>query len=239
MYADIDDQTLNSFVDGLLDIASCESIFLAMEDDPVLRERIYRLRRIKDLMKLGFRDATPPPGARAKTNPSPLLRPTRVIAASVMALAISFGAGNLAHHCLSQPSGSHEHLAVASAAHQQADRVLLHVSSSDPERLEQALDDAELLLTSHGGSADKLQMRVVANAEGLESLLMDDSPYVERIRRMAQEYDNLDFFACSRTLEKLRMNGIEVHLIPEAGTIPGAFEEIIERLQEGWTYLRV
>ena len=54
-----------------------------------------------------------------------------------------------------------------------------------------------------------------------------------------QKYDNISFLACSRTIEKLRLKGIDVHLVPEATVIPAALEEIVDRLQQGWAYIRV
>jgi anti-sigma factor RsiW len=63
-----DDQALGSFVDGLLDAAHTGKIIKAMEDDPEIRERVYQLRRTKDLMKLGFADASTRPGNIAPVN---------------------------------------------------------------------------------------------------------------------------------------------------------------------------
>ena len=83
-----------------------------------------------------------------------------------------------------------------------------------------------------------MQLEVVANAEGLKLLRADTSPYPERIRRMALQFNNISFLACNRAIEKLRMNGIDVHLLPEARVIPGALEEIVDRLQQGWVYIR-
>ncbi|HUT40951.1 MAG TPA: hypothetical protein VM011_06365, partial [Gammaproteobacteria bacterium] len=105
--------------------------------------------------------------------------------------------------------------------------------------MEQALDDAEQLLASYKEHPELVQLEVVANAEGLKLLRADTSPYPERIRRMALQFNNISFLACNRAIEKLRMNGIEVNLLPEARVIPGALEEIVDRLQQGWVYIRV
>lgn len=64
-----DNQALGSFVDGQLDAAHTEKIIKVMEDDPEIRERVYQLRRAKDLMKLGFGDASTRPGNTAKEKP--------------------------------------------------------------------------------------------------------------------------------------------------------------------------
>ena len=101
------------------------------------------------------------------------------------------------------------------------------------------MNDAEELLASYQDSPGKVQLEVVANAEGLALLREDASPYAERIHRMAMLYDNLSFLACSRTIEKLKLKGIDVHLVPDAEIIPAALEKIVDRLHEGWVYIRV
>jgi hypothetical protein len=63
-----DARALGNFVDGQLDAAHNEKIIKAMEDDLEIRERVYQLRRTKDLMKLGFGDASTRPGNTAPVN---------------------------------------------------------------------------------------------------------------------------------------------------------------------------
>jgi hypothetical protein len=63
-----DDRALGIFVDRLQGTAHSEQIIKAMEDDPEIRERVYQLRRAKDLMELGFGDANAPPGKSVKNN---------------------------------------------------------------------------------------------------------------------------------------------------------------------------
>ena len=56
----IDDILLGAFVDGQLDTANSEAVITAMENDPGTRERVYQLRRAKDLIKLGFEHVEAP-----------------------------------------------------------------------------------------------------------------------------------------------------------------------------------
>jgi intracellular sulfur oxidation DsrE/DsrF family protein len=130
-------------------------------------------------------------------------------------------------------------LAGADSANQELKRVVLHISSAEAKRMDQALTDAEDLLKQYQDHPELVQLEVVANAEGLSLLRADTSPYPERIRRLAQQFNNISFLACSRSIEKLHMRGIDVHLLPEARVIPGALEEIVDRLQQGWVYIRV
>ncbi len=56
----IDDLMLAAFVDGQLDPGNCESVLATVENDSDTRERLYQLRRAKDLMKIGFEHVEAP-----------------------------------------------------------------------------------------------------------------------------------------------------------------------------------
>jgi hypothetical protein len=68
----IDEAMTGAFVDGQLDAANCEAIIEAMEEDNDLRDRVYDLRKIKELVKLSFGDISPP-----KTSPGSFTNPLR------------------------------------------------------------------------------------------------------------------------------------------------------------------
>ena len=59
----IDDILLGAFIDGQLDAANAEVVLAALQEDPDTRERLYQLRRAKDLMKVGFDHVEAPPQA--------------------------------------------------------------------------------------------------------------------------------------------------------------------------------
>jgi len=113
------------------------------------------------------------------------------------------------------------------------------VSSSDPVRFGAALDGVERLLRTSRAEGRVVQVEIVANTEGLNLLRADRSPYAARLRHLAHRYDNVRILACSRTIEKFRLMGVDVRLLPEAEVIPGALEQIVTRLQEGWVYIKV
>jgi len=73
----------------------------------------------------------------------------------------------------------------------------------------------------------------------VDLLRSDVSPYAKRIALMQAKYPNLDFLACSQTINKLQKNGVIVHLLPHTGVAPSAVEQINKRLQQGWDYVRV
>jgi len=234
------DEQLQAFVDDEVDLSDRAEIMEAISRDDELACRVCELLQIKDSVRLAYHEPPQPVHASKQWQVASKARVSvRTIAASFL-LAMGVLSGWFMHALsLNGASPPTSNLVQMAPANQEFKRVILHISTADTERLEQALDDAELLLSGYKNHPEMLQLEVVANAAGLTLLREDASPYVDRIRRMAQEYDNIDFLACSRTIEKLHLKGIDVHLIPEAKVIPAALEEIVDKLQEGWVYIRV
>jgi intracellular sulfur oxidation DsrE/DsrF family protein len=56
---------------------------------------------------------------------------------------------------------------------------------------------------------------------------------------MQQRHANLHWVACGQSLARFTSEGQKVELLPATRTAPTAIGEIVTRLQEGWTYVRV
>ena len=234
------DEQLQAFVDDEIDISDRAEIIEAINKDDALACRVCELMQLKDSVRLAYREPPQPVNTKDRWNASHKAVFSVKAVAAVMLLAVGTLIGVLLQPQLNPstsiaPAG----LAQIAPAGDEYRRVVFHISTADPLRLEQALNDAEELLASYQDSPGKVQLEVVANAEGLALLREDASPYAERIHRMAMLYDNLSFLACSRTIEKLKLKGIDVHLVPDAEIIPAALEKIVDRLHEGWVYIRV
>lgn len=234
------DEQLQAFVDDEINISERAEIIAAINKDDVLACRVCELMQLKDSVRLAYTEPPQPENTGARWNTSHKAMISIKAVAGVMLLAMGTLIGVLLQPQLN-PSASAQTagLAQIAPAGDEYKRVVFHISTADPVRLAQALDDAEELLASYNDSPEKVQLEVVANAEGLTLLRADASPYVERLHRMALRYDNLSFLACSRTIEKLKLKGIDVHLVPDAEVIPAALEKIVDRLHEGWVYIRV
>jgi hypothetical protein len=192
---------------------------------------------MKDTVRLAYREPEQPVSGYMSRQPARQWQVPATAAAALLIFAIGTTTGVVMQTYNNGTligSGN----TVADVDHEMK-RVIIHISSAEPQKLDEALTDAEELLVSYKDRPELVQLEVVANTTGLELLRADTSPYPDRIRRMAQQFDNISFLACSRTIEKLRLRGIDVHLLPEAKTIPGALEEIVDRMQEGWVYIRV
>lgn len=238
-YENPDPQLLSAFVDGQLDAQGCEAILGAMERDPNVRDQVYELRRAKDLMNLAFGDARAPtrllPTDRDAGTPVHGGRRSlwKSLAASVTLLVVGLGSGALGYYC-SQKSGD---APPAMAARQAGERVVLHISKSDPRQFAAALDYIEAFLKEHDKPGS--QVEVVANAGGLDLMRAGVSPFEKQVADMIRRHDNVHFIACANGIRNLFRRGEHPRFISNVDTGKTAVDHIVDRLQAGWTYVKV
>ena len=60
-----------------------------------------------------------------------------------------------------------------------------------------------------------------------------------RIAELKSHHARVGFVACGQTIARLQGVGVEVELIPEAAVARTAIEHVAERVQQGWTYLKI
>jgi intracellular sulfur oxidation DsrE/DsrF family protein len=234
------DEQLQAFVDDEIDLAERAEIMEAVRHDEELACRICELLQIKDSVRLAYREPEMPEGGLRLWKNEWHRQLSFRAAAALLVFALGAVTGVVLQSTGTLPTPQLvSSLGKTEAIQQDLKRLVIHISTDESERLDQALDEAEELLASYRDHPEQVQLEVVANTKGLTLLRSDTSPYPDRIRRLAEQFNNISFLACSRTIEKLRMRGIDVHLLPEAQVIPGALEEIVDRLQEGWVYIRV
>ena len=231
----IDEVMLNAFVDDQLDAANREVIIRAMDTDEDLRNRVYDLRKTKDLMKLSFGDVVPP-----QANPETFVNPFRRqcivrMAASFAAMAIAVIAG-FAGYSYGTHEGVTAQQSLAELTQQQGMRIIVHINESDPVQFETTLAYTEQFLRKNRDNG-KAQIEVVANAGGID-LLREDFPLSDKVSSMMDEYDNLTFIACTNAINKLRAQGFDPTMIKTVDTEKAALTHIIDRLQNGWTYVK-
>jgi intracellular sulfur oxidation DsrE/DsrF family protein len=53
------------------------------------------------------------------------------------------------------------------------------------------------------------------------------------------EHPNLALVACGQTVERLREKGIEVRLLPGTRVASSALDQIVTRMGQGWSYVRI
>ena len=232
---EIDDHMLGTFVDGQLDAATSQFILKAMENDATIRERVYQIRRAKDLMKLGFAGARPPTTPRSNTDFEKWKPGAYGLLASLLILITGIAVGILGYHSGKQLG--YASVQVHPAAEQPLqERLILHISQSEPRQFAKVLAYTKDFLQQHQAQGD--QIAVIANAAGLDLLRQDVSPYQTHIDTLIREYKNVHFIACASAIRGLREQGIEPLFHKDVDTSTPAFDQILTRIQQGWTYIK-
>lgn len=226
---------LNALLDGELAAGEAERLARTLERNPVLRQRLDELRRVRHLTRL------------ALEREEALVRPPRrrfsagaaVAAGALLALGFAAGWWTGAAGGIRTPS-AHAALGITpSAIATEEARVILHLASANAAKMDQALDKAEEMLESHARAGRPLRLELIVNGAGLALLRADISPARERINTLQQRYANVAFLACRKTIEQLKLQqGIAAPLLPQVIVVPSALDQIVERLQSGWSYVQ-
>lgn len=235
----VSEELLNSFVDNQLDPNEKSEMFDAIARDGALKARVCDLRGLKEMVQHAY-----PPYMRL---PIKRLRPVPHYMQSLAACLLLLLLGGTAGWFISAWSGSKSDAKTSSLLQamqgndiaREPDKIIVHVSNSNPVRLKTALDETENLLETYKRANRPLRMEIIANRGGVDLLRSDVSPYGARIGLMKAKYPNLDLLACSQTVNNLRKKGIAVHLLPHTGVASSALDEINKRLSQGWDYVRI
>lgn len=241
----VSDEYLHAYLDGELAADERERALLRLEQDGDFKHRLCEARGLKERVKGAYAD--PPPasgrrGFRAFAGYSIASAGRQALAAGIL-LAMGAGGGWLAHDGAAK-APAFDRLAglpdgyrpVALAGQVDPDKIVLHLDTSDPGRLAAVLDLAERLLDQRG---ERGQVKIVVNSHGLNLLRQETSPFGTRIGGMAARHPNLEFIACGQTVARLSREGVVVDLLPQARVANSAIGEILERMQQGWVYVKV
>lgn len=239
----VSDETLHAFIDGELDVAECEQLLARMRDDEALSRRACAQRSLKSMVRLAY--AKPPAAAARAAQALPKQRRVQRCAYACLVLLAGLGSGWAlrgldAQVATTAPATLPGGYRMVSLANQpDPSRVMLHLDSSAPERMLTALDQAERLLDEAERDGRAMQVEIVANSHGIDLMRAGVSPYAARMAQMTQRHANLQWVACSQTIARFTGQGQKVELLPTARAAPTAIGEIVTRLQQGWTYVRV
>lgn len=231
------DEELHRFIDQELPGGERGRIIDLLERSPQLADRVKGYRMVDDLLRQAFDEVETPtqrsaPERRRSTLP-------RVAAAAVLFVPIGFLAGWLARPTL-MDQGLAPPLAGGVSLQPTSGRLvhaLFHIDADDPASMERLLDRAESILAQSGDR--DTQVEVVANASGLNLLRADTSDYAGRIRNLLARYPNLTIVACANAIKRFEEQGTNVLLFSEVKTDETAIDHIVQRLQQGWTYIKL
>ncbi len=236
----VSDEYVNAFLDGELAADERERALQRLSTDAEFKAKVCEVRGLKERVKSAYSDLPLPEVRRRGLGMSTGW--LQALAAGLL-LALGLVGGWLAHGQTTK-APVYDRLAglpegyrpVALTGKVDPNKIVLHLDTSDPARLSTALDLAEKLLAQKG---DKGQVKIVVNSYGLNLLRQDTSPYQVRIGGMAALHHNLEFVACGQTIARLSREGEVVDLLPQARVANSAIGEILERMQQGWVYVKV
>ena len=227
------ERILHAYVDGELNTPEKSRLLVKMESEDAIRERVCDLHLIKEWVRFSFEHQTAPtrslPHYRRRFRQLPVSR----IAASVLVAVLAFGAGWIGH--LLQDN-TPQNLALENISGE-SHHVILHIGESDEIRFSSLLAKAEEILRAYRDS--EIQVEVVANAGGLDMLRTASSRHIDDIKHMISAYDNVRFIACSKGLQRLRASGLDPIVIQGVDAHEPAADHLIQRLTEGWTYIKI
>ncbi len=244
----ISDEHLNAFVDGQLDADEKSRVFSAINEDEALNTRACELRKLRELVRHAY-DLPPAPAGKPRHGRGIARGLQRGMAAGLLlGMGVAGGWYGRAHVERDQVQAmfldSHRTFETTALTNIDqiagARKVILHISSSNPQRIEEGLKMAQHLLETYKEKHEKGEVEVVANAGGLNLLRAGVSPFAGQVKRLQEQYSNLAFMACQTAINKLeREKGVKVKLLPQALLTPSALEEVLNRLQDGWVYVKV
>lgn len=236
------DEFLNAYIDNELADEDRQRLIVAMRDDESLGQRLCRLRTTRDLVQLGYH--TPPAARTRRHEPARSWGWHRGVAALVL-LGLGLGTGWFSHSNLRHGQSLMDiartvEVSQADQASRQPVRIMLHVTTDDRFKLATVLDEAEQLLAGRNEHARPVEVAILANGDGLDLLRADQSPFAARIEAMKARYENLSLLACGKALQRVKSRGgVSPPLLPRTEVVPSALGEIINRRQDGWSYIMI
>jgi uncharacterized protein len=227
----ISDELLNSFIDGQITDEERQEILELLERDKALAAKVCELQRIKQRVKLAY-DQIPVSQLPETVITKSSYLPRMAAAVAIFCLGILLGTAGLHQIQKNQQS---EVLVSTDAI----TKVLVHLTSSDSDTGLNTLTNLENMLKEYRKSGQNVRVEVVANGHAINLLRQDTTPFGPLIARLTREYKNLTFAACKNTIDQIQItNDEEIELIPQARLIESGIVEVIERQQQGWTYIR-
>jgi intracellular sulfur oxidation DsrE/DsrF family protein len=241
MNQDYSDEMLNAYLDDELDAEEKKHLLNELRTDKLLRQRVCQLEQVRNMVAIAYHDVA---DEKQVTQTTP--RRYNKVAAIAAGLFVALGTaiGWYAHDEMStEPSLlelAKQVQQVPPVANEATWRVLMHVTSNDPYRLNALLDETESLLNEYKATNRKVSIQILANGKGLDMLRNDTSPYAKRIHDLQTKYDNIVFTACAKALARLEQERAEnVTLLPNTKIAPSALQEVLTKQREGWTYIKI
>jgi len=243
MKQDVSNELLGAFVDHELACSDKRTLAEEIRTNPEMADRAQALLELKSAIKQAYPDAVADKTNTGKAAPSSNLFKQSVAASVIMACGLILGAlfnsGNVNNSGQTVAAGDSLFGIKVTPVTREENKVLLHVSTAELDKLDFLLTKTERLLRDAKSSNYPLNINVIANSEGVDLLRKETTPYEKRIAELQQQYENLQFIACKNTLRRLKHKGQSVQMINGVKADKPALDTIINRMDKGWTYVKI
>ena len=120
-----------------------------------------------------------------------------------------------------------------------AHKLVLHVDENDKARMNLVLNNASNVAKYYLDKGEEVTIEIVAYGPGLNMLVQGKSPVADRVKIVSENYDNISFKGCGNTHAKMsKKAGKEVPLLPQTQMVTSGVVHLIQRQEEGWSYVR-
>lgn len=120
-----------------------------------------------------------------------------------------------------------------------AHKLVIHVDDNDPTRMNIALNNAANVDKYYRAKGEQVEIEIVAYGPGLHMLRADTSPVKDRIIPFAASYENISFRACGNTMNGMeKKEGKKPPLLDIAEVVPSGVVHLMQRQEQGWSYVR-
>jgi len=236
------DEHLNAFIDNQLDTTEKAELIDELRYNSELSQRVCKLQKVHNLVQLSYQSIDIPEQYQNTDSKQPKSKVKWFAAASFL-LALGIVMGWVSHQSMNANSISN----IAKITHNpsltnNADnwKLMLHVSTANPNKLNIVLNEAETMLKQYASSSRNLQLEILANSEGLALVSDNGKNYNQKLQRLQQKYNNLAVVVCGETLKRVqRKQGNKIKLLPETSVVSSAINQIVKRQQGGWSYIRI
>jgi len=227
---------INAYADGELQGSEKAEFEAALQRDADLQNSLDEVLQLKRDLRGAYQKVSLPEQAQRS--------PVNYRVASYIGLfLLAFSSGWISGDIVNQPGSIGSQISslsqVSMSETAALNKYILHIGANDNARFKRALDEAEALLVKNKTSQQAVELEVIANAGGLELFREDASPYSERVKSLSKAYPNIKFIACSNAIERLRERGIEANLITSVHQGPTALDQVVLRMNEGWSYIKI
>lgn len=239
------DEKLNLFIDEQLAKDEMDHLRHAMLEDNELRGRVCQLKAIRELVSYAYENTPEPASVETAESGAYLKRSLQGVAAGLIiglsALSGWFANDQVrANTTIASTTEVFQYFKHNLPVDRLERKIILHVTTGDIAAINAALNEAEQLLESYRAADTPMKLDIVTYREGINMMRLGVSPYIQRLDSIAERNDNVQLYACQRSIAKAREKETrDVVLMPEAIVNRSAMDLISERIEEGWIYIKV